>query len=63
VNVTETEDLVRAHFAGHAGEWNLRPESLRVEYVPSSGGFGPMNFAVLDGRSAYHDLKLTPDLP
>jgi Ser/Thr protein kinase RdoA (MazF antagonist) len=61
VNVTKTRDLVRAHFTGHAAEWNLRPELLRVEYVPSPGGFGPMNFAVLDGRSAYHvKLSETP---
>jgi aminoglycoside phosphotransferase (APT) family kinase protein len=27
---------------------------LKVEYIPSPGGFGSMNFAIYDGQSSYH---------
>lgn len=60
MNVAETADLVRAYFSEHASRWMVHPQNLRIEYVPSPGGFGPMNFGVYDGHSAYH-VKLNKE--
>lgn len=57
MTVSQTADLVRKYFIEQAPHWRLHPESIRVEYVPSPGGFGPMNFTVKDESLSYH-LKL-----
>ena len=60
--LTETTDLVRAYFTEHSRRWRLRPEWLTVDYIPSPGGFGSMNFVVHDGQSFYHlRFRRTPD--
>ena len=62
MTLTETTDLVRAYFTEHCRRWRLRPESLTVDYIPSPGGFGSMNFVVHDGQSFYHlRFRRTPD--
>jgi Ser/Thr protein kinase RdoA (MazF antagonist) len=52
--VSEISALVYEYFNDNASQWKLQPEALRVEYVTSPGGFGPMNFTVHDGATFYH---------
>jgi aminoglycoside phosphotransferase len=54
MSVSQIQQLVLQHFTTHAAQWRLRAESVTAVYTPSPGGFGTMNFAVGDGRLAYH---------
>ena len=54
MGVDAIRTLLHSYFANCASQWMLRPETLRIEYVPSPGGFGTMNFTVHDGVSSYH---------